>query len=298
MKCPKGGKIEMGIPESQLETWSHQGAITTAKATHESIRNALDFYKWPDDIEYEVYLQGSYKNDTNIRGDMDVDVVVQLNSAFYSNLSEDQKRYLGLSPASFRWNDFRSDVLRALKDYYGSPTITEGNKSIKVKTTSGRLPTDVVVCAQYRKYGSLNSYDYVEGMTFWTRNESRQVINYPKIHYDNGVKKHQNTDNQYKPAVRMFKNIRNYLEENHYISKDLAPSYFLECLLYNVPDGKFGSNLGETFCNVVNWLAEKDFRNFVCQNGQLELFGNIPEQWSIGKAKTLVNKLIELWNNW
>lgn len=56
----------MGIPESQLETWSHQGAVTTARATHESVRNALESYEsWPRDVEYEVYLQGSYKNDTN-----------------------------------------------------------------------------------------------------------------------------------------------------------------------------------------------------------------------------------------
>jgi len=90
----------MGIPESQLAIWSHQGAVTTAKATHESIRNALDSYRWTDGVDFEVYLQGSYKNNTNIRGDMDVDVVVQLNSSFYSNLSEEQKRILGFTPAS------------------------------------------------------------------------------------------------------------------------------------------------------------------------------------------------------
>ena len=84
----------MGIPESQLETWSHQGAITTANATHESIRNALNSYEFPDGVDFEVYLQGSYKNDTNIRGDMDVDLAVQINSTFYSNLSEEQKRNL------------------------------------------------------------------------------------------------------------------------------------------------------------------------------------------------------------
>jgi len=28
---------KMGIPESQLKTWSHQGAITTTKDTHNSI---------------------------------------------------------------------------------------------------------------------------------------------------------------------------------------------------------------------------------------------------------------------
>ena len=78
----------MPIPESQLETWSHQGAVTTAKQTHESIRKALDPYIWPTGVKYEVYLQGSYKNTTNIRGDSDVDVVAQLNSTFQRDLSE------------------------------------------------------------------------------------------------------------------------------------------------------------------------------------------------------------------
>jgi hypothetical protein len=288
----------MGIPESQLETWTHQGAITTAKATHESIRNALNSYEWPDGVDFEVYLQGSYKNDTNIRGDMDVDLAVQLNSAFYSNLSKEQKRHLGISPASYEWNYFRSDVLSALKDYYGLPIITEGNKSIKVEATSGHLPADVVVCAQYRKYKSLNSYDYLEGITFWTRNEKRQVINYPKIHYNNGVEKHQKTNNQYKPVVRMFKNIRSYLEEKDYISSSLAPSYFLECLLYNLPNNNFIGNYQDAFCNIVNWLNKANLEDFVCQNEQLTLFGDTPEQWSVSDAERFMQKLIRLWNDW
>jgi len=291
----------MEIPETQLETWSHQGAVTTAKATHESIRKALDSYEWPNSVNSEVYLQGSYKNDTNIRGDMDVDVVVQLNSSFYSNLcnlSEEQKRSLGFTPASYEWSAFRSDVLKALEDYYGSGTISEVNKSIKIKAAGGRLPADVVVCAQYRKYRSLNSHDYVKGMTFWTRNEYRQVINYPKLHYENGVIKHQNTNGWYKKTARMFKNIRNYLEENYYFPDNLAPSYFLECFLYNVPNRNFGGNFGDTFCNVVTWLVGAKFDDFVCQNEQLPLFGNTPEQWSIGSANELMQKLIKLWNDW
>jgi len=283
----------MAIPESKLEIWSHRGAIVTAKATADSIKNALINYdNWLDSIEFGVYLQGSYRNNTNIRGDMDVDVIAQLNSSFYSNLSEEKKRYLGLSTVSYGWNDFRYDVLRALKDYYGSLTITEGNKSIKLKANNGRLPADVVVCTQYRRYRSLNSYDFVKGMTFWTRNEGRQVINYPKHHYENGVTKHQYTNNWYKPSVRMFKNIRSH------ISEDLAPSYFLECLLYNVPNGKFGSSYQDTFYNIINWLNNNNLEEFICQNEQLKLFGPTPEQWFVYRAKEFIKELISLWNNW
>jgi len=283
----------MPIPESQLETWSHQGAISTAKATADSIKNALNSYtNWPQGVEFEVYLQGSYKNDTNIRGDSDVDVVAQLNSTFYSNLLQDQKRTLNLSPASYGWSEFRADALRALRGYYGQSVVIEGNKSIKVKASNGRLPADVVVAAQYKRYKTVSHYDYVEGMCLWARNDNRQIINYPKIHYDNGVSKHPSTNKWYKPVVRLFKNARAYIQG------DSTPSYFLECILFNVPNEKFGQSYQATFCNVVNWLNEIDMTNFVCQNGQSRLFGTTPEQWNSVHAKRFVGNLISLWNNW
>ncbi|MEW6557268.1 MAG: nucleotidyltransferase [Elusimicrobiota bacterium] len=283
----------MAIPESQLETWSHQGAITIAKSTADSIKNALNSYDgWSSGVDYEVYLQGSYKNDTNIRGDSDVDVVAQLNSTFYSNLSEDQKRTLNLTPSVYQLSDFRTDVLKILKNYYGQSQITEGNKSIKIRANTGRLPADVIVCAQYRRYRTVSSYDYIEGVTFWTKNDYRQVINYPKVHYDKGVSKHQNSSEWYKPVVRLFKNCRSS------ISGDNTPSYFLECLLYNIPISKFGTSYGDTFCNIVNWLSENNLDNFVCQNEQLNLFGMSQEQWDTSKARSFVQNLISLWNNW
>jgi len=283
----------MAIPETQLQTWSHQGAVTIAKSTADSIRNALNSYRhWPDGIAFEVYLQGSYKNDTNIRGDSDVDVIAQLNSTFYSNLSEEQKRILGLSPASYYWANFKADVLEALKAYYGQTYIVEGNRSLKIKQNIGRLPADVVVCLQYRKYRTVDIYDYVEGICFWTKNDNRQVINYPKAHYDNGVSKHQNSSDRYKPVVRLFKNCRGY------ISGDTTPSYFLECMLHNVPNSNFGTNYQDTFYNVVNWLNESNLDNFICQNGQLKLFGLSKEQWDTGRARTFIRNLICLWNNW
>jgi len=32
----------MGIPESQLETWSHQGSVTQSSSTYETIKRALE----------------------------------------------------------------------------------------------------------------------------------------------------------------------------------------------------------------------------------------------------------------
>ncbi|AKX96031.1 nucleotidyltransferase [Moorella thermoacetica] len=296
----------MPIPEKQLETWAHQGAISTAKSTHESVRNALFESKSLRQMDLDVYLQGSYKNSTNIRGDSDVDIIVQLNSVFIpdtSGLSSSEREQFVMTygDAAYSWDNFRTDVLKALREYYGSKAITESNKSIKVAGVSGRLPSDVVVCLQYRKYRrfrGIGDEDYIEGIIFYTLVERRKVINYPKKHYVNGVNKQKRTDNFYKRTVRMFKNARTYLVDNGTVDAKLAPSYFLECLLYNVPDRFFTTSYQETFYQVLKWLCQTNLSGFTCQNEQLPLFGSSPEQWSETRAQKLIESLVKLWNQW
>lgn len=56
----------MPIPERTLSRWSHHQAAMAFTQAHLPIRAALDAYSWPSDITYEVFLQGSYKNGTNL----------------------------------------------------------------------------------------------------------------------------------------------------------------------------------------------------------------------------------------
>ena len=148
----------MAISESQLETWSHQGAVTTAAATHESIRSALNSdSSLIRKRDFEVFLQGSYKNDTNIRGESDVDIVVQLNDTFQRDLSalppEQESSYKATyRDATYLWPQFRTDVMQTLRSHFGASLVLEGNKSLKIPRDSGRLPADIVVCLQYREY--------------------------------------------------------------------------------------------------------------------------------------------------
>ena len=36
--------------------------------------------------DFKIFLQGSYKNDTNVYGDSDVDVVIRLDEIYYTDL--------------------------------------------------------------------------------------------------------------------------------------------------------------------------------------------------------------------
>lgn len=291
----------MPIPESRLSRWSHHGPQDASIKTHETIRKVLAAHSWPSGMTYDFFLQGSYRNNTNISGDSDVDVMLELNSIFQydeSSLSQSDRNRLAKSfePPKYDWNDFRREALKALTNGFGGGFVSQGNKSIKLKANRTRLAADIVVCMEHRKFTSHDLYE--KGVTFYALQDKRWILNYPKQHYDNGADKSKRTGDRYKQTVRMFKNARNHLASNNLISSNFAPSYFLECLLYNVPDSAFQLGFQDTYCSVVNWMSQSDLARLVCQNEQMYLFGSSPQQWSLNDAKALVNQFITLWHNW
>lgn len=87
----------MSIPESQLITWTNQGSVTNSAITHNVLRNALARHNWSSVMRYTDYLQGSYANTTNIRGESDVDIVIECTSIYNDNLSESEQEIIGLA---------------------------------------------------------------------------------------------------------------------------------------------------------------------------------------------------------
>lgn len=302
----------MPIPHSQLQTWSRQGPITSSSTTYQSVRNALEHANSPisemiSSGSVKVYLQGSYANDTNIRGDSDVDVVVELTDAFHSNKYELTQPQLELheqtySFSSYDWDDLRSDVIKALNMYYGEAYVdTSGNKSIKVLPNSGRLRADIVPVVSYRKYYYFNGmHDHSKdvGVSLTHMAKKSRIVNYPEKHYQNGVQKHKGSSNLFKPTVRMIKNAVSYLVDNGTLKKEVAPSYFLQCMVYNVPSNLFDADLTQTYCNVVNHWHGADFSSFTCQHEMHDLFGADDTYWNEVDARLTLNALIKLWKEW
>src|SRR5690349_19728350 len=143
----------MGISESQLTTWSNQGATTSSASTYASIKVALAAHNWPKGWEYVPYLQGSYPNYTNIRGNSDVDIVVEMTSMFFSDLTEEEKKLRKLSTAGVTYDEFRREVIAALTAYYGAKNIdATGPNAIAVLGDSSRLKADVLAAVTYREY--------------------------------------------------------------------------------------------------------------------------------------------------
>ena len=181
-----------------------------------------------------------------------------------------------------------------LRNHYGYALVTEGDKCIKIAGRGDRLNADVVPCCPYRQYTSVRTY--VKGMTFWTLRRRIQIINFPKLHRENGSTKNGMCSGNYKPAIRMFKNARNRAESDF-------PSYFLEGLLCNVPERYFENSLLRTYAQAIGTLkAARETPGalgmFYCQNGQHKLIGDAPWQTSLFAVQEVIRSLLNLWNRW
>ncbi len=291
----------MPIPESTLDRWAAAVPPGQSSHTYEVIKAAFSRHPWPNDMSHDVYLQGSYRNDTNIRQDSDIDVVMELTSAFHlDNAALPEYARAAHSNAfpnaTHSLEDFYPETVNVLRQEFGHHQISVGNKAVRVEAAGGRLPADIVVCQTYRRY--TNQAHYHRGVTFRTRRENRQVINFPKQHYDNGVAKNNSTIGQFKPTVRMIKRARNHMADRGTFDKDQAPSYCIECLLHNVPSAAFHRNRTATFTDILAWLANANLEHFCCQNGIQDLFGPSPDQWSVSSAYDLIRALLNLWQTW
>ena len=298
----------MPIPQAQLTTWSHQGAVATSSNAYNGIRNALLVANSPlNGRGVDIYLQGSYANTTNIYGDSDVDVVVFYENTFFKDLSkltyqEQAAHEAAYGPASYHWTNLRDDTLAALRNYFGTNAAWLGKKSIKVKTGYGTKESDVVPAVEFRNYTKfVNRNDMLAhwGIQFFD-SANNSIVNYPKYHIKRGEDKNSanRTNGQYKPTVRLFKNMRNYAIDNGLLGDKIAPSYFVECALHNVPDNLFTGQFATTVPSIISYLLNTPYAPFMCQNGVTALIGTGSTQWSENDFAAFVGAIQSVWENW
>lgn len=297
----------MAIPESQLETWSHQGSITGSSNTYNSIKNVLEDVSTPYSAKsYSVFLQGSYGNDTNIWAESDVDIVIKLNDCWQSDLvkltDEERTSYNdAFVDATYGHVEFKRDVLQVLTDYYGKD-VAAGDKAIAIAANANRRKADVIVAIQYRRYFRFKSKSdqlYSEGICFWN-NAGQQIANYPKQHASNMTTKHQATNAWLKPMVRVMKNMRGRLVDDGLLKPGIAPSYYLEGLLYNVPTDRFDASYADCFVSAINWIqSEANKDELVCANEEYYLLRDgFHTSWPKANGEAFLTAAVKLWNEW
>jgi len=295
----------MSISESQLETWSHLGQTGQFPATYQTIKAVLDDSRAPyANRQADSFLQGSYKNETNVHGrDSDVDIVLRTRAVYYSDtdhLKPDEKAKFekNWSAATYDLSHFKTEVVTWLQKHYGDAVVV-GPKAITIAGNGSRRDADVLVCAEFHRYYSFeNEYNpnKVEGICFFLPDTTR-VENFPEQHHDNCTSKHKNTNRLFKPTVRVYKNLRNKLIEDGRLADDVAASYFIEGMLYNAPPDRFGGTHQANFLDTLNWICQADRGKFECANEAFYLLHDYsPVTWTAAKCNTFLNAAVKYWD--
>jgi predicted nucleotidyltransferase len=194
---------------------------------------------------YRVYAKGSYANDTNVRLDYDVDIAVECTDFFYSDTTGAPADVIKAAEArrvpytKYGQAEFKNDVEQALVDYYGRSAVVRGNMAMRVREKKTTLPADVVPCFEYHYiygFGANGGLLYRQGTRLYP-DRGAYLHNWPQQQLERGIAKNAATGRRYKRMVRAFKRLENLLVDRGEIKA--LPSFFMECLVYNVPNDCF-----------------------------------------------------------
>ncbi len=226
--------------ESTFRSWASPPGKTEQERCDNAasaIRNAI---KASDKLRMRgvsVFTQGSYRNNTNVRKDSDVDIgILCTDTFFHDKLPEGLK----FSDATYHYGQFKNEVEEALVNHFGRSAVKRGNKAFDIKENSYHVDADVAPFFEHRRYST--SGTYLSGVELRPDNGNPfKVINWPEQHYANGVSKNNITDRRYKKMVRILKKLCNEMTDNGISAAQPIPGFLNECLVWNVPDSNFGN---------------------------------------------------------
>ncbi len=232
--------------EEQLNNWHKPPSNTEEQRlemTERRIREAIRKSDELKEYDIEVFGQGSYANDTNVRLESDVDINVCSTAFFFTEYNAEgiSDKTFGYESGNHTYDDFKSKVRKALVAEFGYANVKDKNKCFSVVENSTRVKADVVPTYQLRRYDKATPTQVIEGVRYYAK-DGKEVTNYPKQHIENGKWKNEKTQKRFKRVVRIFKKIRyKMIEDGIQVSPNIT-SFLLECLVWNVPDRVFNNN--------------------------------------------------------
>lgn len=221
---------------------------------------AVTLRKYYSNEEIEIFIQGSYANNTCVRGESDVDIAVVRRDIFEYAWGKEFSSYIRGFEHKVEAAVFKNTVEKALKDYFTSLYVHRKNKSIKVDGNTYRKQADTVPAFGIHHYYKSEEKDYShynEGITIYA-DDGEVINNFPKQHIANGRTKNVVTNHYYKKMVRIAKKMRYLMEDYGYTGAQNVSSFGVESLLWNIPNDVFKrySTYRFAFGEVVDYLYE------------------------------------------
>ncbi len=229
--------------ESIFRSWASPPGKTEEERcqnAERAIRNAIAKSPRLNRRNIKVFTQGSYRNNTNVRQDSDVDIGILCYDTFYMQLPEGYTREnFSINPATYDYSQFKNEVGQALVDHFGYSSVNRGNKAFDIKENSYHVDADVAPFFEHRRYDTSGNYN--SGVQLFA-DDGKKIINWPEQHYNNGVSKNNNTGRRFKAMVRILKKLCNEMADNGISAAQPIPGFLNECLVWNVPDSNFGND--------------------------------------------------------
>ena len=118
------------------------------------------------------------------------------------------------------------------------------------------------------------------------------VVNWPHHQYDNGVVKNTASGSRYKNFVRVLKNAENALAKAGKITE--MPSYFMECLIYNVDNatlqtGDLNTGFKATLLALHKRL-KNEATNRMLEPNEIKYLFHDSQKWTVDMGLKLVNE--------
>jgi hypothetical protein len=287
--------------ETRFAEWASPPAPTEQEKCERAVRavkTAIDASPALSIRNVRVFVQGSYRNRTNVRAESDVDVCVCCSDSMFCDVPPGATRTqfgIDSSPIRYPFDQFRREVGAALVAKFGTTSVRAGRKAFDIHENTYRISADAVPSFDYFSYRF--GAPPVVGTAFVS--EGKRIINYPEQHYTNGVSKNDETAKRFKAVARIIKRLRyEMLTAGSYPSAAKVQSYELESLVWNVPSPLFRissdlrADVQSALIHAWNGLeTDETCAAWTEVNGIKPLFN--PEQsWTRGDARTF---LLDAW---
>lgn len=224
--------------EANFDAWrkpasDHEEA--KLESARKLVKNALDSSPALAKINYDLFGQGSYANDTNVRLNSDIDLnVMYRDEAFFSLPAGKEAKDYNIELSNIlTFGNYKNIVEQALVKAFGQNFVKRENKCIRVLATDTRVECDVVPTFQYQRYEENGTI--VNGVRLIS-DEGDIIDGFPKQHSINAIEKNRVTGRSFKRATRIFKRLRYKMKEDKIVIPETITSFLIESLMWNVPD--------------------------------------------------------------
>ncbi|MBI2593257.1 nucleotidyltransferase [Candidatus Daviesbacteria bacterium] len=283
--------------EDTFRTWANPPSESERERCANAEKAICDAFNSDEKLSQKnilVFAQGSYKANTHVRLDSDVDICIMLKDTFFAQYPEGHSQEIyGNTSSSFTYGEFKNLVESALISHFGSSQVTRGNKAFDVHANSYRVDADVIPTFEHRRYtgrrGTDGNHHYHQGVEFRPDNGG-SIINWPDQSYQNGVDKNSQTSRRYKSVVRILKRLRNKMQEEDINDAGNIASFLIESLVWNAPKSYFGhdniyDDVREVLAHIYNATIKQENCNEWGEVNELKyLFRDAIQPWTRDQA--------------